>query len=75
MASPDDRLIASNILGLTRPLNKGLRPEQLSRDLTTSLSAVLVAEACNTGIKPLVRADVPALHRSRLRWVSQNYLR
>ena len=27
------------------------------------------------GIEPLVRADVPALRRSRLQWVSQNYLR
>ena len=74
MASPDDRLIASNIFGLTLPLNKGLCPEQFSRDLMTSLCVALVAEACNTGIEPLVRADVPALRRSRLQWVSQNYL-
>ncbi len=49
--------------------------EARAADLTTSLCAVLVAEACNTGVEPLARADVPALRRSRLQWVSQNYLR
>jgi TnpA family transposase len=44
-------------------------------DLTTSIGAVLVAEACNTGFEPLIRPDVPALRRSRLSWVKQNYLR
>lgn len=44
-------------------------------DLSTSLCAVLIAEACNTGVEPLVRNDVPALRRSRLSWVNQNYVR
>jgi TnpA family transposase len=44
-------------------------------DLPTSLCAILIAEACNTGIEPLVRQDVPALRRARLSWVSQNYFR
>ena len=43
--------------------------------LTTSLCAVLLSEACNTGMEPLVRSDVAALRRDRLTWVSQNYLR
>jgi TnpA family transposase len=43
--------------------------------LATSLSAVLLAEACNTGFEPLARADVPALRRSRLGWAKQNYMR
>lgn len=43
--------------------------------LATSLSAVLLAEACNTGFEPLVRGDVPALRRARLSWVRHNYLR
>lgn len=46
-----------------------------ARDLTTTLCAVLLAEACNTGLEPLVRPDLPALRRSRLSWVRQNYLR
>ncbi|MDD1617099.1 MAG: Tn3 family transposase [Methylococcaceae bacterium] len=46
-----------------------------AQDLSTSLCAVLLAEACNTGPEPLVRHDVPALRRERLAWVNQNYLR
>ena len=41
----------------------------------TSVCAVLLAEACNTGLEPLVRPDVPALRRARLSWVSQNFIR
>ena len=41
-------------------------------DLSTSLCAVLIAEACNIGLEPLIRNDVPALRRSRLSWVNQN---
>ena len=44
-------------------------------DLTTSLCAVLLAEACNTGPELFVRQDVPALRRDRLLWVDQNYVR
>jgi TnpA family transposase len=44
-------------------------------DLSTSVCAVLVAEACNTGLEPLIRPDHPALRRGRLGWVRQNYLR
>lgn len=44
-------------------------------DLDLSLCAVLLAEACNIGLEPLVRPDVPALTRSRLSWVQQNYIR
>lgn len=44
-------------------------------DLEISVCALLVAEACNTGIEPIVRNDIPALRRGRLLWVDQNYLR
>ena len=44
-------------------------------DLATSVCAVLLAEACNTGLEPLIRLDTPALRRSRLSWVRQNYVR
>jgi TnpA family transposase len=44
-------------------------------DVATSLCAVLLAEACNTGFEPLIRLDTPALRRSRLSWVRQNYIR
>jgi TnpA family transposase len=46
-----------------------------AQNLNTSLCAVLLAEACNTGPEPLIRHDVPALRRERLAWVNQNYLR
>ena len=36
---------------------------------------MLLAEACNIGLEPVVRADVPALTRGRLSWVQQNYIR
>jgi len=44
-------------------------------DLSTSVCAVLIAEACNIGLEPLVRPDVPALSRGRMSWVQQNYVR
>lgn len=44
-------------------------------DLTTSICAVLLAEACNIGLEPLIRSDVPALTKGRLLWVQQNYIR
>jgi len=44
-------------------------------DLATSICAVLLAEACNIGLRPVTRRDVPALTRGRLLWVQQNYLR
>lgn len=46
-----------------------------ARDLGVSLSAVLVAEACNTGLEPVIEPGIPALTRSRLGWVKQNYIR
>jgi len=51
--------------------------ERASRasDLELSLCAVLLAEACNTGLEPLTRNDIPALRRERLSWVNQNFVR
>jgi len=41
----------------------------------TSLCAALIAEACNIGIEPVSRQDVPALRRERLTWINQNFIR
>jgi TnpA family transposase len=49
--------------------------ESRMQDLPTSLCANLIAEACNIGLEPLTRNDLPALRRSRLSWVSQNFIR
>jgi hypothetical protein len=43
--------------------------------LTVSVCAVLLAEACNIGLEPIIKPPVPALTRHRLSWVKQNYLR
>jgi len=44
-------------------------------DLQVSLCAVVMAEACNTGLEPLIRDDAPALKRDRLSWLDQHYIR
>jgi len=41
----------------------------------TSLCAALIAQACNTGYVPMIRQDIPALRRSRISWVDQNFIR
>ena len=45
-----------------------------AKDLTISICAVLIAEACNIGLEPLVEENVPALTQHRLSWVKQNFL-
>ncbi|MBG8556044.1 Tn3 family transposase [Hymenobacter guriensis] len=44
-------------------------------ELTRSLCAVLLAQACNIGLKTVARPEVPALTLPRLAWVQQHYLR
>jgi TnpA family transposase len=45
------------------------------KDLAISMCAVLIAQACNIGLDPVVQPGVPALERDRLTWVEQNYFR
>jgi len=44
-------------------------------DLGTSVCAVMTAQACNTGLTPVIHEDIAALTRRRLTWVDQNYIR
>lgn len=44
-------------------------------DLDVSVAAVLIAEACNVGLTPVVSESTPALTRGRLSHVDQNYIR
>ncbi len=44
-------------------------------DLDTSICAVLISNACNIGLEPVVQPGVPALEYDRLTWVEQNYFR
>lgn len=46
-----------------------------AEDLAISICAVLIAEACNIGLEPLIKSHIPALTRHRLSWVRQNYVR
>ncbi len=43
--------------------------------LVESVSALLVADACNVGLTPVVDEDYPPLTRDRLNWTAQNYIR
>ncbi|GAB3308594.1 Tn3 family transposase [Hymenobacter tenuis] len=49
--------------------------QTVATDLPLSICAVLLAQACNIGLKTVARADVPALTLPRLSWVQQNYVR
>lgn len=44
-------------------------------DIPVSLCAVLIAEACNIGLEPLIKKNIPALTKDRLNWVKQNFIR
>ncbi len=48
--------------------------EKKVSNFDTSLSAVLLSEACNIGIEPIQRPNNPILSKGRLDWVKQNYL-
>lgn len=40
-----------------------------------SLCAVLLAEACNIGLEPVIKQHLPAFTRHRLSWVKHQYVR
>jgi hypothetical protein len=61
--------------GFANHLTHGSEGKARVAKLPVSICAVLLAEACNFGIEPLIRDDVPELTRSRLLWVQQNYIR
>lgn len=44
-------------------------------DLPLSLSAVLLAEACNIGLTPVIHPEIAALTRDRLSWVRHHFMR
>ena len=44
-------------------------------ELSTSLCAVLLSQACNTGVEPFTHSEIVSLRRDRLVWVDQNYIR
>ena len=46
-----------------------------AENLAVSVCAVLVAQACNIGLKAVAQEHVPALNIGRLAWVQQHYIR
>ena len=50
-------------------------PSARLSDLEVSIIAVLIAQACNVGYKPLVDEKVPALRLERLKYVARHYVR
>jgi TnpA family transposase len=45
------------------------------KDLAISVCAVLISQACNIGLEPVVCTGIPALEYDRLTWIEQNYFR
>ncbi|MEJ2750762.1 MAG: Tn3 family transposase, partial [Anaerolineae bacterium] len=72
---PDLLLEAPALTGFVDEFTHISEKQARADDLTLSICAVLLAEACNVGIDDVVHADVPALRRNRLLWVQQNYIR
>ena len=50
-------------------------PSARLSDLEVSIIAVLIAQACNVGYKPLVDEKIPALRLERLKYVARHYVR
>lgn len=44
-------------------------------ELPISVCALLISQACNIGLRPLVQDGVSSLERDRLTWIEQNYFR
>jgi TnpA family transposase len=63
------------ITGFTKEFTHVSESKARVKDIDISICAVLISEACNIGLEPLIKPQIPALSRSRLQWVKQNYLR
>ena len=61
--------------GFARAFTHVADGQPAASDLPLSICAVLLAQACNIGLKTVARAEVPALTLPHLSWVQQNYLR
>ena len=61
--------------GFTNEFTHVTEAQSRARDLSTSICAVLLGEACNIGLRAVSHRENPALLRGRLHWVQQNYIR
>ncbi|MBK7916658.1 MAG: Tn3 family transposase [Chloroflexi bacterium] len=72
---PDLLLEIASITGFTDEFSHISEKQARVEDLSLSICAVLLAEACNVGLDDVAHSEIPALRRSRLLWVQQNYIR
>ena len=72
---PEIMLEVAEYTGFTSVFTHVAESKARASDLTTSLCAVLLAQACNTGFEPFTNQEIPSLRRDRLTWVEQNYMR
>uniref|UniRef100_UPI0033947CFA Tn3 family transposase n=1 Tax=Shigella sp. FJ200801 TaxID=3156207 RepID=UPI0033947CFA len=63
-AKGDDKFITTDYLQQCQFFHASEASARVD-DLPVSISAVLMAEACNIGLEPLIRSNVPALTRHR----------
>lgn len=61
--------------GFTSAFTHVSKRKARASELSTSLCAVLLAQACNTGFEPFTSQSIAPLSRDRLVWVEQNYMR
>ena len=61
--------------GFTTAFTHEREPSARLSDLEVSIIAVLIAQACKVGYKPLVDENVPALRLERLKYVARHYIR
>ena len=72
---PDVLLEVAGWTGFLTEFTRVSEGTSRAEDLAVGICAVLVAEACNIGLEPVVQAGNSALSRPRLSWVDQNYVR
>ncbi|MEU0375524.1 Tn3 family transposase, partial [Streptomyces sp. NPDC006283] len=72
---PELLLEVAELTGMADAFTHISGAESHMEGFTTSLCAVLLTEACNVGLTPVIKPDVPALTRGRLVQVDQGYFR
>jgi TnpA family transposase len=72
---PDLLLEIGARTGFVKAFAHQREPSARLSDLEVSICAVLIAQACNVGWRPVVDESVPALSQERLKWVARHYIR
>ncbi|MCX5141873.1 Tn3 family transposase [Streptomyces sp. NBC_00338] len=72
---PELLLEVADLTGMTSAFTHISGAEPRMEEFELSVCALLLSEACNVGLTPVVKPNVPALTRGRLVQVDQGYLR